>query len=96
MKDSITYDVLPTSTAAVVQQRAAASVRRHVPDLDGRRQVLAALGLPRELAEDPPAPGVADGYRALAGAVLARDNEALAAAVGDAVGQDRVGEVGVA
>ncbi|CAI7979446.1 hypothetical protein FRAHR75_620012 [Frankia sp. Hr75.2] len=66
----------PTSTAAVVQRRAAATIRRHVPDLDGRLEVLAALGLPRELAEEPPAPGVADGYRALAGAVLASEGQA--------------------
>ncbi|WP_041254779.1 hypothetical protein [Frankia sp. EAN1pec] len=70
MKDTVSYDLTPTSTAAVVQQHAAATIRRHVPDLDGRLEVLAALGLPPGLAEDPPVPGVADGYRALAGAVL--------------------------
>ncbi|TCJ36871.1 hypothetical protein [Parafrankia sp. BMG5.11] len=69
-----TYGNDAGAVGRVVAARAGATVRRHVPDRDGRLEVLAALGLPRDLAEDPPPPaGVAAGYAALAASVLSVD-----------------------
>lgn len=52
MTDQNAYDLTPTPTVAAVQQRAAATIRRYVPDRAGRVEVLAALGLPVELADE--------------------------------------------
>lgn len=56
MKDTITYDVLPIGVTRDQAARAVATVRRHVPDLDGQAEVLAMLGLAAG-REPPPPPG---------------------------------------
>lgn len=57
MQDTIRHvGDLTHPVAIVVQQRAAATIRRHALDADDRQELLDALGLPASLADDPPGP----------------------------------------
>lgn len=84
MQDTIRHiGDLAHPVAVEVQRRALRTVARHARDAADLALLAEALDLPLNAGGGSPAPGARAGYEALAAAVLARDNEALAAAVLD-------------